>query len=387
MMLAALLHAGAPPEEVSRELRKLGLPFELRSEPAEISGIRSLRLTVEHPEQHAHRTFSDIRELVQGSGLRERVASRSIAAFRLLAEAEGRVHGLPPEEVTFHEVGALDSILDIVGSCVALKLLDVETVSCGPLPMGSGIVRAAHGPLPIPGPATLEILKGSRVRFTEEPRETTTPTGAALMASLTGGSFTDAAPPMTPRAIGYGAGNATLRDAPNVLRVTIGEIEGASGTEDLELLEANVDDAPGELLGAAVETLLGAGALDAWLEPIFMKKGRGAYKVCVLARSNEREKLARLLMRETGTLGVRHLTVGRVTADRRITEVELPYGRCRVKIGSLDGEDFIVSPEHLDASRLAKETGLPLPRVYSDARAAYDSGRLSATGGDENNNR
>ena len=378
MILAALLHAGALPEKVSRELYKLGLPFELGTQTAEINGIRSLRLAVEHPEQHAHRTFGDIRNLIRGAGLSEGVANRSIFAFRTLAEAEGRVHGLPPEEVTFHEVGALDSILDTVGSCVALELLDVETVSCGPLPMGNGIVRAAHGPLPVPGPATLEILKGSRVRFTEEPRETTTPTGAALMASLTGGRFTDAVPPMTPRTVGYGAGNATLRDAPNVLRVTIGEIEGPSGAEDLVLLEANVDDAPGELLGAAVEALLGAGALDAWLEPIFMKKGRGAYKVCALVRGTDREGSAHLLMRETGTLGVRHLAVGRTAADRRVTEVELPYGRCRVKVGSLDEEDFVVAPEYADASRLARETGLPLPRVYSDARAAHEGGRPTA---------
>ena len=372
MTLAALLHAGASADGLSKELLKLGLPFTLGTQPAEVNGIRSLRLTVEHPEQHAHRSFADVQDLLESAGLPERVERRSLAAFRLLAEAEGRVHGLPPEEVTFHEVGALDSILDVVGSCVALELLGVETVSCGPLPMGTGTVGAAHGPLPVPGPATLEILKGSRVRFTEEPKETTTPTGAALMASLTGGRFTDAAPPLTPRAIGYGAGSATLRNAPNVLRVIVGETEGTSGAEDLALLEANVDDAPGEILGAAVATLIGAGALDAWLEPILMKRGRGAYKVCALARGTDREGLARLLMRETGTLGVRHLSVGRTTAERRFVEVELPYGRCGVKIGSLDGEDFVVAPEHLDAARLAGETGLPLPHVYSDARAAYE---------------
>ena len=371
MTLAALLHAGASSDEVSRELSRLGLTFDLRPEPAEINGVGALRLSVEHREQHAHRTFGEIRDLIRGAGLLERVVRRSISAFALLAGAEGRVHGVSPEEVTFHEVGALDSVLDVVGSCVALELLGVGTVSCGPLPMGTGTVRAAHGPLPVPGPATIEVLKGSRVRFTEEPRETTTPTGAALMASLTGGRFTDAAPPMTPGSIGYGAGSATLRDAPNVLRVVVGEIEGASGAEDLELLAANVDDAPGELLGAAVEALLGAGALDAWLEPVFMKKGRGAYKVCALSRGTDRERLARLIMRETGTLGVRHSSVGRTVADRRIIEVELPYGRCAVKVGSLDGEDFVVAPEHSDAARLAKETGLPLPRIYSDARAAY----------------
>jgi uncharacterized protein (TIGR00299 family) protein len=285
-----------------------------------------------------------------------------------LAEAEGDVHSVTPKDVTFHEVGATDSILDIVGSCVALELLEAETISCGPLPMGTGTVPSAHGPLPVPAPATLEVLKGSRVRWTEEPAETTTPTGAALMVSLTGGAFTEAAPPMVLRGIGYGAGRAALEHTPNVLRAVVGELEGVTGS--VELLEANVDDAPGELLGAAVEKLLEAGALDAWLEPITMKKGRGAYKVCTLAESSERERLVRLLMRETGALGVRHLHVGRTVAERRLVEVELPYGRCRVKVGSIDGEDFVVSPEHADAVKLARKNSLSLPRVYADARAA-----------------
>jgi hypothetical protein len=184
----------------------------------------------------------------------------------------------------------------------------------------------------------------------------TTPTGAALMSALTGGAFTDAAPPMTLRAVGYGAGRTRFHERPNLLRATLGELEGAAG--EITLLEANVDDAPGELLGAA-------------LEPLVMKRGRGAYKVCLLANRNDRERLARLLMRETGTLGVRHHPVGRTVAERRFVEVELPYGRCRLKVGSLDGEDFIIAPEHADAARLAERSGLPLPRVYSDARAAY----------------
>jgi len=233
----------------------------------------------------------------------------------------------------------------------------------------------------VPGPATLEILKGSRLRWTDEPSETTTPTGAALMAAFTGGEFTDAAPPMTLHSVGYGAGTARLRSAPNLLRAAVGELEGPAG--DVELIEANVDDAPGELLGAAGGSFLTAGALDAWLEPIVMKRGRGAYKACVLVPSGDRERLARLLMRETGTLGVRHHPVGRVTAGRRIVEVVLPYGRCRVKVGSLDGEDFVVSPEYADAARLASKTGLPLPRVYDEARVAFGSYQRSASGDGE----
>ena len=203
MTLGALAAAGAPLAEVSRALEELRVPFEMDVETVEVSGVRSLRLSVNSPpEQNAHRTFADIRRLVEGAGLPERAKARAVAAFLLLAEAEGAVHGRAPEEVTFHEVGAVDSIVDVVGSCVALELIGADTISCGPLPMGTGVVPSAHGPLPLPGPATLEILKGSRVRWTEEQGETTTPTGAALMASLTGGAFTEAAPPMVLRAVG-----------------------------------------------------------------------------------------------------------------------------------------------------------------------------------------
>ena len=368
MTLGALASAGAPLAEVSQSLKKLGVPFEIHTETVEISGVRALRLAVEYPEEHSHRTFADIRRLVDRAGLPERAASRAMETFRLLAKAEGVVHDRALEDVTFHEVGAVDSIVDVVGSCIALELLEAETISCSPLPMGTGIVPSAHGPLPIPAPATLEVLKGSRVRWTEEPHETTTPTGAALMVSLTGRAFTDAAPPMTLREIGYGAGSITLWYAPNLLRAVVGELEGENG--DIELLEANVDDAPGELLGAALEKLLEAGALDAWLEPLTMKKSRGAYKVCALTKSVDLEKLSRLLMRETGTLGVRHYGVGRTVAERRFVKVELTYGTCKVKIGSLDGEDFVAAPEYADAAWLAQENGLPLPQVYSDARAA-----------------
>jgi uncharacterized protein (TIGR00299 family) protein len=369
MTLASLIAAGAPLDAITEGLRGLGVPFGLRVETVEINGVGALQVSVEHPEQHAHRNFRDIRTMIERAGLPERVVERSLDAFRRLAVAEGTIHGKELEEVTFHEVGAVDSIVDMAGSCLALELLGAESVSCGPLPMGSGVVYAAHGHLPVPGPATLEVLKGSRVYWTGERRETTTPTAAALMAAFTGSSFTESAPPMTLRSVGYGAGRARLERAPNLLRAVVGELEGASG--NVELLEANVDDASGEVLGSAVEGLLGAGALDAWLEPIIMKKGRGAYKVCALARGEDHEPLARLLMRETGALGVRHRSVGRTVAERRVVEVELPYGTCRVKVGSLDGEDFVVSPEHESAARLAGESGLPLLRVYTDAIAAH----------------
>ncbi|HZC18994.1 MAG TPA: nickel insertion protein, partial [Rubrobacteraceae bacterium] len=176
MTLGALAAAGASLAEVSRALEGLGVSFEMGTETVVVSGVRSLRLSVKSPpEQHTHRTFADIRRLVEGANLPERAADRAVAAFRLLARAEGAVHGHEPEEITFHEVGAVDSIVDVVGSCVALELVGADTISCGPLPMGTGVVPSAHGPLPVPAPATLEVLKGSRVRWTEESNETTTP--------------------------------------------------------------------------------------------------------------------------------------------------------------------------------------------------------------------
>ena len=376
-MLAALISVGAATGYITNNLEKLGVPFELKATETEVNATLALQVEIVTPEEHSHRDFRSIRGIIEEAGLPERATSRAIEAFRLLAVAEGRVHGRPPEEVTFHEVGAADSIADIVGSCLALEDLGVDSVSCGPLPMGSGVVRSAHGALPVPGPAVLEVLRGSRVRWTGESHEMTTPTGAALMRSLTGGTFTEAAPPMTLGAVGYGAGKARFESVPNLLRAAVGEIEGDLG--GVELLEANVDDAPGEILSAATEKLLEAGSLDAWLEPIFMKRGRGAYKVCALVNSTDRERLARLLMRETGTLGVRHRSVGRTVAERRRVEVELPYGTCAVKVGSIDGEDFVVAPEYKHVSRLAGESSLPLTRVYADARSAFYSGKFESS--------
>nr|MDQ3386847.1 nickel pincer cofactor biosynthesis protein LarC [Actinomycetota bacterium] len=319
---------------------------------------------------HAHRTFGDIQTLIQNADLPKRVAEHALKAFRRLAEAEGLVHGCSPEDVTFHEVGAVDSIVDIVGSCVALESIGAKTVSCGPLPMASGVVSAAHGLIPVPGPATLEVLRDSRVRWTEERRETTTPTGAALMHAFTDGEFTETAPGMTLRSVGYGTGRAELEHAPNLLRVVVGEVEDTA--KMVVLIEANVDDASGEILGSVVDRFMESEALDAWLEPIFMKKGRGAYKICALVEESAVEDSASLLMRETGSLGVRYRGMSRVVAERRFVEVDLPYGRCGIKVGSLNGKDFTAAPEHADVAKLARDSSLPLQRIHREALAAFE---------------
>ncbi|MBA3636586.1 MAG: LarC family nickel insertion protein [Rubrobacteraceae bacterium] len=234
MILASLVGAGAPLEEISSTLGRLGVTFELHTERVEVNGVGALGVTVEHPSEHAHRTFRTIRGMIEGAGLPGRASQRAVEAFRLLAVAEGKIHDEDPEEVTFHEVGAVDSIVDMVGSCVALELLNVDSISCEPLPMGSGVVKAAHGPLPIPGPATLEILKGSRVRWPRESGEMTTPTAAALMVSFTGITFSYDAPGMVVGSVGYGAGTARFEETPNFLRVVVGEADtpSASGAQD-----------------------------------------------------------------------------------------------------------------------------------------------------------
>lgn len=369
MILASLVAAGADPENISKSLQKLNMDFRLTFDRVEVNGIGAIHAKVEYPHEHVHKTLRDIEAMISAADLPERAAKLAVKAFRRLAEAEGKIHGKPPEDVTFHEVGAVDSIVDMLGSCVALESLGVESVSCGPLPMGGGVVRAAHGPLPVPGPATLEVLRGSKVEWPGIPREMTTPTGAALMWAFTNGEFTDSPPPMTLGAVGYGAGLARFERRPNVLRAVVGGIEGIAS--ELVVLEANVDDATGEMLGFAGDSLMRAGAMDSWLEPVTMKKGRGAYKVCALVAKLRTDELSRTMMRLTGTLGVRHHPVGRTVAERRVETVELPYGICRVKVGSLDGEDFVVSPEFEDAASLSKETGLSLREVYEDAKSAF----------------
>lgn len=234
MILASPIGAGASPGEISSALGRLGVAFELHTERVEENGVGALGVTVEHPSEHAHRTFRTIRGMIEGAGLPERASERAVEAFRLLAVAEGKIHDEDPEEVTFHEVGAVDSIVDMVGGCVALELLGVDSVSCEPLPMGSGIVDAAHGPLPVPGPATLAILEGSRVRWPRETGEMTTPTGAALLASFTRGVFSGMVPEMVVFSVGYWAGKARFERTPNLLRVVVGEVETASDAATLD---------------------------------------------------------------------------------------------------------------------------------------------------------
>jgi pyridinium-3,5-bisthiocarboxylic acid mononucleotide nickel chelatase len=385
MALGALLDAGLPLDALRAELAKLNVGgWAIDAERGMRRYIAGTRARVHAPEQPTHRHLSDVRAIIVGSALALPVQERSLHIFTLLAEAEGQIHGIPAEQVHFHEVGALDAIVDIVGVVAGLALLGVEQVYASPLPLGSGWTRAAHGQLPLPAPAVLALLAGVGAPTIPDdaPIELVTPTGAALLAGLA----TFRRPPMRVARIGYGLG---MRDPerPNALRVWLGEtIDDRQEIRDwgLEikssptanrqslisnlqspiLLETNIDDQPAEQLAYAVERLFELGALDAWLAPIQMKKGRAGTLLAALVPAELEDAAVALIMRETTTLGLRRRAVERHVCEREIVTVETPLGPVRVKRKRWRGEDLGAAPEYEDCARLARAHGLPLREVY-----------------------
>lgn len=325
-----------------------------------------------HVHGHCHRSYADIRKLLETSSLSNWVKGRALDVFRSIAEAEAKIHGKTPDTVHFHEVGAWDSVADIVGVCLALEQLEVAGISCGPLPSGIGTIFCAHGEMPNPAPATQVLLEGMPIVQTNEPHELVTPTGAALLGVLsrTLEKFPTAS---TVVRSGIGFGSRELEKRPNLLRATL--VEATAGVEcaedDILLMETNLDDANPEWLGALSEDLLEAGAKDVWYTPILMKKGRPATELHVLSDSDRAQALRELIFRESGTLGIRYYPVQRETLDRRDVRVQTNIGEASVKIGSKNGEDWVVSPEFSVCRELAKKHGIPLREVYEMVREAY----------------
>ncbi len=336
----------------------------------------------EHTHPHAeHRHYREIRTLLERAPLGDGVRSRAQRIFRALALAEGRVHGVSPDDVAFHEVGAIDALVDVVGTAVCLEYFGVEEVYTAPLPMGSGWVRSQHGRLPVPAPATVELLRGFAVLPDEGEGELVTPTGAAIVAALA----TPGPPPaLRPTAIGYGAGERELADRPNLLRVVLcerppaasgrlgGAPAGAPGVQrdEMVVLEANIDDMNPELYEAALEALFAAGARDATLAPITMKKGRPATLLQVIALPDDREHLCAVMLRETSTIGVRSHPVTRLTLPRERRTVATSLGAIDVKLVTLPDGTRRATPEYEDCRRVAREHGTSLARVYDVARRA-----------------
>jgi pyridinium-3,5-bisthiocarboxylic acid mononucleotide nickel chelatase len=375
MALGALLDAGADIDEISGHLAPLPVdPFEIEVEEVETHGLHACRVHVRTGPGSVIRTYANIRSLLEGAELPEDARALASRIFRRLAEAEAVIHRRDVEQVTFHEVGAVDSIVDIVGTALALTQLGIERVFSSPVPTGLGMVRTQHGSMPIPAPAVVELLRGAPMFSRGVPIELVTPTGAAILAATVEG-FGDM-PMLRPDAVGYGAG--TLRsDFPNVLRVIVGEEDASqlaapyvagSGDATAEVvLETNVDDMSPELASYVLERLLGEGAQDAWLTPIVMKKGRPTLTISVLCGPARADDLRALLFRETGTLGVRASRVDKRALDREHITVATRHGSVRVKVGSMDGSPVSVAPEYEDCARVAREAAVPLRDVFDEA--------------------
>ena len=375
MALGSLVDAGADLDEVRTLLERLPVGgWQLDAEPVLRGGIAATKVHV-HAEDHTvSRTAAHIRGLVEEARLPERLRNRALATFSALAEAEGRLHRRPTEQVHFHEVGGIDAIVDVVGTCAALELLGVDEVRSSPVTTGLGMVRSAHGLIPNPAPAVLELLRGAPTTGLDAGIELTTPTGAALLAATCTGW--GPLPAMTIEATGFGAGSRDVDGRPNATQVVLGQATDRAGRlgqdgdgrpdgQPVVLLEANVDDVTGEVLAHAVERLLAAGAHDAWLTPIVMKKGRPAHTVHALADVALAGQLAEVLAAETGTLGVRGQTLQRWPSARQVDEVLVDGLPVRVKVGP--GRAKV---EFDDARRVAERTGRPLRSVLTAAEAA-----------------
>jgi pyridinium-3,5-bisthiocarboxylic acid mononucleotide nickel chelatase len=374
MTLAALIHAGLDPAVLRDMIERLGLPgVTLHVESAKRHGIAATHVDVriDESEKKAHRHLPHIIDIIQRADFTEPVQAKAIDTFERLAEAEASVHGTTPDKVHFHEVGAADAIVDICGACLGLHTLEIEAVYCSPVPTGSGTVQCAHGLMPVPAPATAELLKGVPIAPVEEPGELTTPTGAALVKTLV--TEFGPLPEMRIEQVGYGAGTRIGKTRPNVLRVLVGEIVATPDgeTDSVAVLEAQVDDSDGQRLAYTVEQLLAAGALDAYLVPIMMKKGRPGQLITVLTPPAAVATTERILLSETSTLGVRRSTVWRTKLPRRFETVETPYGSLPVKVTSRPGGGLQAWPEYDDCAARAREHQVPLRQVQEAALWAW----------------
>jgi uncharacterized protein (TIGR00299 family) protein len=374
MALGALVDAGADTEELAQLLRRLPIGgWTLEFEPVMRNGLAATHAKVHAPGDGVVRTLMHVLGVIEEARLPDRARHRAVAAFNALADVEGRLHRRPPNQVHFHEVGGHDAIVDIVGTSLALELLDIDTVAASPIVTGLGVVRTAHGLLPNPAPAVVELLTGIPTVGRDVNVELTTPTGAAIVKAW--GSAFGPMPAMTVEAAGFGAGTKEIDGIPNCTQVVIGTREphgiegsGPSG-QPLVVLATNLDDATGETLAHAIRQLLDAGALDAWLTPILMKQGRPGHVLNALCDPALADSLSNLIMRETGTLGVRAATIERRESARQPGVADVDGLPVRVKISP--GR---VKAEHSDVAKVARITGLPLIEVAARAEAAWRSG-------------
>ena len=369
MLLGAMVDAGLSLDDLRGDLARLPLTgYELRAERVTKQGLAATQVTVEVGHDHAHRGLHDILAIIAAADLPPEIADPATRIFTRLAEAEAKVHDRPVEQVHFHEVGAVDAIVDVVGACLGLHRLGVTEVYASPLPLGGGWVATAHGRLPIPAPATVELLKDVPTYGGPVEKELVTPTGAAILTTLCRGF--GPMPAMTLTATGCGAGTLDLPH-PNLLRLLLGEPVVPLPAQRLIVLETSIDDMNPEFFDHVIERLFAAGALDVYLTPIMMKKSRPGTLLSALCEPARVDPLSEILFRETSTLGLRVMEVSRRCLEREWREVETEYGRVRVKLGLLRGEVVTAAPEYEDCKRLALERGAPVKAVYDAARAAF----------------
>ena len=364
MVLGALLDLGVPGEVLLHELRKIPVSgYTIRSAKEQRGLISGTRVFIAIDEQ-PHRHFGDIQEMIRQSKLEEKIQDKILRIFEKLARAESRVHNVPVAEVHFHEVGAVDSILDVAGTVIGLDYLGIAKIVASPLPLGRGFVKTHHGLLPLPAPATVALLESIPVYGTDLERELVTPTGAAILASLADGY--GAVPEMTLLGSGYGVGSDPASDPPNLLRVLIGRSGNAFRYKSLLLLETNIDDMNPEFYGYVLEQLFTLGALDVSLASIQMKKNRPGVLLSVLIEPALQASVLEVIVRETTTLGVRIQEVKRAELTRKLEVIETPYGPCQVKCVSLPGGEQRVIPEYEACRRIARDHRMPIRQVYEE---------------------
>lgn len=373
MTLAALLDAGVDFAPLRAGIDSLGLPgVKLVRSSVMRCGFRATHVRVEHPEQHAHRHLSDINKIIDGSNTlspSQRTLAKDI--FIRIATAEAKVHGSSIEKIHFHEVGAIDSIVDIIGAAICFDLLGAEKIVASPVPTGRGQVKIAHGVCTVPTPGTAELLKGIPLANIPVDAELTTPTGAAILSAVV--DEFGPLPGMTIEQIGYGAGTKDFSDRANVLRVMVGTAAVPTESDQVYVLETNLDDVPGEVIGYAKQKLLAAGALDVFSTPIQMKKDRPGALVSVICRPPDRERMEEILFSETATFGIRRHLVDRSKRARQECTVETPWGPVRGKLGTR-GNDRVFTPEFEACAALAAQHGIALRDIYRAAESAFTQG-------------
>ncbi len=370
MFAGALLDLGLPLDQLKSELKKLpALHYRLEVTKKTVHGIRATRFRVICGRKEPDRPWKEIRDLIRQSALDAGVKEKGLKIFARLAEAEGKIHGVPVDKVHFHEVGATDSIVDIMTAAIGCQELKIDSFHFSRIPLGRGVIRSRHGPLPLPGPATLELLKGLPVEWTHLDGETVTPTGAAIVTAL-GATFGDQ-PRMTIEKIGYGAGQKEFPDRPNLFRLILGADEAPWKQEEMLVMETNIDDMNPEFYDYVLDRLFAAGARDVFLSAIQMKKNRPGTLLRVIAEPSQRERLAKILFRETSTIGIRYYPVNRMILKRTTSRVKTKFGAVKVKVIEEPDGTKRATPEYDDLRRIAAAKKIPLKILYDEVLRSF----------------